>query len=268
MPKRVTGQSRRLWQSRKRGISSLSRDDTVQFFQDFGQLWPAVIPVGGSASLGGVVQETENRGLNSRARSDAESDRHSPNKVVLDRGNFALRMRACSGGTRRPCLSQTIRVSWCIARMTACEDGDLLDRNPLAETILRTACCAPGRPTRLSPQIAQKAVRGPFSNLRKFSNILVFFVIFSVLYSLGDMFWSAKLGRFDEANRPRSCGRQIDMPPSYKWPAIIDAHNDASVVTDLNQVPNGKVRWAAVIAAQFTRSPFAVRLPQSPSWPP
>ena len=48
-------------------------------------------------------------------------------------------------------------------------------------------------------------------------------------------FGQRNLAGLIEANRPRSCGRQIGMPPSYKWPAIIDAHNDASVVTDLNQ---------------------------------
>jgi len=33
-------------------------------------------------------------------------------------------------------------------------------------------------------------------------------------------------------------------------------------------VPNGSLRWAAVIAAQFSRSPLAVLWPHSPSLPP
>jgi hypothetical protein len=33
-------------------------------------------------------------------------------------------------------------------------------------------------------------------------------------------------------------------------------------------VPNGSLRWAAVIAAQFSRSPLAVLWPQRPSLPP
>src|SRR5215470_7377492 len=33
-------------------------------------------------------------------------------------------------------------------------------------------------------------------------------------------------------------------------------------------VPNGSLRWAAVIAAQFSRSPLAVLWPHSPSFPP
>ena len=33
-------------------------------------------------------------------------------------------------------------------------------------------------------------------------------------------------------------------------------------------VPNGSLRWAAVIAAQFSRSPLAVLWPQRPSGPP
>jgi hypothetical protein len=33
-------------------------------------------------------------------------------------------------------------------------------------------------------------------------------------------------------------------------------------------VPNGSLRWAAVMAAQFSRSPLAVLWPQRPSLPP
>jgi len=36
-----------------------------------------------------------------------------------------------------------------------------------------------------------------------------------------------------EANRARSCGGQINMSPGHKWPAIIDPHYDAAMMTDL-----------------------------------
>ncbi len=66
----------------------------------------------------------------------------------------------------------------------------------------------------------------------------------------------------DEA-KPICCAlREIDNATFDEWPAIIDAHNDrlaVALVGDFDACePNGKVRWAAVRAEGFIRSPDAV----------
>jgi len=41
--------------------------------------------------------------------------------------------------------------------------------------------------------------------------------------------------RLAQPDRSRRCGRQIDLPAAYKWPSVVDPHDDASAVTDLNE---------------------------------